>query len=149
MHRRLDQPHGLRTRLAPALAVLLVATVAACSAGGSECEPSRVFEAEAGPDDEVGVASPHAPEVGETRLLHDEGGYAYFLVEQPDAPGSLCVWIEHDAEYLLSACGGPRVTTTSDDPEHVVGATYDARGDVELEAPSDWRVVDSCLAIRA
>lgn len=89
------------------------------------------------------------PEVDEARLLHEEGGFAYFLVEQPDAAGSLCVWIERDAEYVMSACGGPRVTTTSDDPDHVVGATYDARGDVGLEAPSDWRVVDSCLAIRA
>jgi hypothetical protein len=148
VHRRHDHARSLGWRSAPLLALLVVTAVAACSGGGAECAPSEVFETEAGPEDAVDVAHPDAPEVGETRLLHEEGDYAYFLVEQVELPGQLCVWIERGAEYLMSGCGGSPVRSTSDHPESV-GVIYDARGDVENEAPSAWRVVDSCLAIRA
>lgn len=134
--------------LGPAFALLLVGAITACSGGGSECAPSQVFETESGPEDAVDTTAEAADGLGETRLLHEEGRDAYFLVEQLDAPGSVCVWIERDAEFVMSGCGGAQVTTMGNDPDALLGAAYDAHGDVESVAPGPWRVVDSCLAIR-
>ncbi len=144
---RHDTRRGATSRLAPALALLLVGALAACSGGGPECAPSDVFETDAGPEDVIDTTAEAADEVGEARLLHEEGDYAYFLVEQPEARGQTCVWVERESAYVSSGCSTQGVTLMSDSRDGM-GVAYDARGDVESEAPSGWRVVDSCLAIR-
>jgi hypothetical protein len=146
VHRRHDHARSLGWRSAPLLALLVVTAVAACSGGGPECAPSEVFATEAGPEDAVDDSSPGAPEVGEARLLHEEGAYAFFLVEQSELRGQVCVWVEQDAAFLSSGCSAQGVDLWAG-PDGGVGVVYDAKGDVEREAPSSYHVVDSCLAV--
>ncbi|MFC8923757.1 hypothetical protein [Cellulosimicrobium sp. NPDC057127] len=137
----------MTSRVALAFALLLVGAITACSGGGSECAPSDVFETEAGPGDSVDTTAEAADGLGETRLLHEEDGYAFFLVDEPELRGEVCVWVERDATYVAHGCSsqGVKMMTGSDGG---VGVVYDVRGDVERQALGSYHVVDSCLAVR-
>ncbi|WP_139315873.1 hypothetical protein [Cellulosimicrobium sp. CUA-896] len=108
-----------------------------------------MFETEAGPEDAIDTSAEAADEFGEARLLHEEGAFAFFLVEQPETRGQVCVWVEQDAAFLSSGCSSQTVDLWAglDGGGVGVGVVYDVKGDVERRAPGSYRVVDPCLAV--
>ena len=151
MTRRRDQPAGRRgvrgSRGTAALALVAASALAACSSpAGQPCDPAEVFAGEAGPEDVVTSSSSSidADDLGQTRLLHEQDGFAFFLVQWPEERQDGCLWIESDGEFVMMGCGS---THRGGAPPHGVYFRYDARGEVAEEAPSDWDVVDECLAV--
>lgn len=136
-----------RAVLPVALVLITAAATVSCGTGTSACDPSRVLATEAGPEDSVDVSSPDVDPVsiGETRLLHEQDGYAFFLAESLEPDTAFCLWIERDGAFIGSGCGGPAIRTSL--PPEQVSAAYDAGGDVDAGAPGGWDWTDGCLAV--
>ncbi len=138
---------GHRSVVPVALVLLTAAATVSCGTGTSACAPSQVLATEAGPEDSVDVSSSDLDlnSIGETRLLHEQDGYSFFLAESLDNGTDFCLWIERDGAFIGSGCGGPTIQTSL--PPEQVSAAYDAGGDVTAHAPSGWDAVSECLAV--
>lgn len=144
---RRDLGSRRRAVLPVALVLITAAATVSCGTGTSACDPSRVLATEAGPEDSVDLSSPDVDpgSIGETRLLHEQDGYAFFLAESLEPDTAFCLWIERDGAFIGSGCGGPTIRTSL--PPEQVSAAYDAGGDVAARAASDWDWTDGCLAV--
>lgn len=147
MSSRRDQGLVHRSLLPVALVLLTAAVTVSCGTGVSACDPSQVLATEAGPEDSVDLSSSDVDpdSIGETRLLHEQDGYSFFLAEPLEQGTAFCLWIERDGAFIGSGCGGPTIQTSL--PPEEVSAAYDAGGSIASLAPSDWDAINECLAV--
>ncbi|WP_250445308.1 hypothetical protein [Actinotalea sp. C106] len=146
-HRHDGRARRRHPRWAATLALLTTGAVAACSSAPEfPCDPHEVFESEAGPGDEVTTTDSDGDTPEDSRLLHEQDGASFFLVQwaEQDA-GSVCLWMERDDDFVSHMCGGSPVGVGA--PPAGLSATYDTSGEVDEHAGSDLTAVSDCLAV--